>query len=170
MSRALELLLLNDFRDLTKAYIKQFPWSYVKFNSNMPTDVLDELALYGEFIKNNRETIVRAASFGISGYAAMYKVEAKTSFDEFKLIYFLGKAIERRLVHANHVKIAQIHMFSMVDMLDYRLETLNIFKPKLTAAMLELVRRRSFDVELGATGCYLTYKCVATTPNDLRAA
>lgn len=169
MSRALELVLLRDFRRLIKIYIESFPHSYARFNRG-PTDFDRDLVLYRNSIANNAEAIIRAAAKGIGDYAALYGVRAGQSFDEFKTIYFLGRAIESRLIASNYVRISQVHMFTMIGLLDARLVSLGIRKSKLTRAMTELVRVQRFDSELGIDGCYLVYKCVATTPRDYTPA
>lgn len=167
MSRALEVLLLGDFRLLSKVYIEAFPFSYAKYHS-APVDFAADLEIYVERIITNREAIFRRAAWGISGYTALYKVMAVESFDEFKTIYFLGRAIERHLLEAKHVQLAQIHMFTMIGLLDRKLQSLGIYKENLTAAMTRLIRVSRFDQELGTTGCYLIYKCISTTPRHLK--
>lgn len=166
MSRALEVLLLSDFRLLTKVYIEAFPYSYAKYHS-VPVDFAADLEVYVDRIMSNSEAIFRGAAWGIGGYSALYKVMAIESFDEFKTIYFLGRAIERHLLAAKHVQMAQIHMFTMIGLLDRKLQSLGIYKPNLTQAMTGLIRVSRFDEELGATGCYLIYKCISTTPRHL---
>lgn len=166
MSRALEVLLLGDFRLLAKVYMEAFPYSYAKYHS-APVDFQADLEIYIDRIMANREAIFRGAAWGISGYSALYKVMAVESFDEFKTIYFLGRSIERHLLEAKHVQIAQIHMFTMIGLLDRKLQSLGISKENLTRAMTRLIRVSRLDQELGTTGCYLIYKCISTTPRHL---
>ncbi|WP_395391527.1 hypothetical protein WBP07_12805 [Novosphingobium sp. BL-8A] len=129
-----------------------------------------ELKIYEDVITANKDDIFRAAAFGISGYSNLYRVMPRESFDEFKLIYYLGIAIERRLSHAGHAKTAQIHMFAMIGLMDEALRNRKVIKPLLTGAMTQLIRFNHFYKELGNTGCYLTYKCSSTAPKHACAA
>lgn len=169
MSRALEILLKNHFRVIVKVYVASFAHSYAKL-VNGPADFEDELKIYEDLINSRAAEIYRAAAFGISGYSNMYRVLPRDSFDEFKLIYFLGRAIEHQLVALKLAKTTQIHMFAMIGLLDEALKNKGVFKPLLTGAMTHLIRFGHFVEELGQTGCYLIYKCSSTAPHDTASA
>lgn len=164
MSRFLEEMLKRDLRILVKVYIETFPFSYARYNAG-PADFQKDLNIYEDLILSNADDICRAAAWGISGYSALYRVMPKDGIDEFKSVYYLGRAIERHLLAANHVKIAQIHMFTMVGLMDEKLKRKGVRKPTLTKSITELIKLSRFDQELGATGCYLVYKCSSTAPN-----
>jgi hypothetical protein len=165
LSRDLEIRLKPQLESLMGAYIRAFPHSFAKFNRG-PVDFTAELEVYAATLDTFKIELVRAAAFAISGYANLYGVYPNNGFDEFKKIYFLGRAIERRLTEANNVRIAKIHMFSMIGMMDAHLQKLGIRKQPLTRAMTRLIRSSldDFDKQLGQTGCYLIYKCSSTAP------
>lgn len=165
MSRFLEEMLKSDLRRLLKVYVETFPFSYAVYNAG-PADFMDDLHIYEGIITANGDDIRRAAAWGISGYSNLYRIMAKDGFDEFKSIYYLGRAVERHLLRANHVKMAQIHLFTMIGLLDEKLKHLGISKPLLTGAMTQLIKLSKFDSELGSTGCYLVYKCSSTVPKQ----
>jgi len=156
------MLLKADFRRTVKAYLSTFAHAYFPYGSAPAADYGRNLALYRSVVEREIESIYKAAASGITGYTATYRVLAKESFDEFKVVYFLGRAIEAQLQHAGFPQIAQIHMYIMIGMLDERLELLGIVKAHLTGALTALIKLGRFEQELGRTGCYLIYKCVST--------
>ena len=167
MSRALELLLNKQLRTLTSVYVATFAHSYAKLASG-PVDFDNELKIYEQVIEKNAESIFRSAAFGISGYCSLVGVFPRESFCQFKLIYFLGRAINAQLEEFGHAKLAQIHMFTMIGLLDEALVFKSIHKPRLTATMTRLIRFGRFWSELGHIGCYVSYKSSSTAPDDVR--
>jgi hypothetical protein len=75
--------------------------------------------------------------------------------------------VNAQLEELGQAKIAQIHMFSMIGLLDEALLFKKVRKPRLTATMTRLIRFGRFWSELGHIGCYLTYKCSSTAPDDV---
>jgi hypothetical protein len=120
---------------------------------------------YKQVIQDYAPEIFKAAAAGINTYLNLYSVRAATSADEYKIVYFLGLAIERRLEEMGYAELAQVHMFSMIGLLDFRLRTLKINKPNLMVAMTRLVKQGRFREQLGQNGGYLIYKSVSTTPD-----
>lgn len=169
MSTAIEIVLKSDFRDLIQVYIATFAHSYARLNSG-PADFDQDLAIYDSLINSKSDDIIRAAAFSITGYSHLYKVLPRETFDEFKIIYYLGLAIERHLTKAGHAKIVQVHMFTLIGLMDEALRRKGVVKPQLTGAMTQLIRFGYFDRELGNTGCYLIYKCSSTAPKHQDAA
>jgi hypothetical protein len=165
VSRQLEMTLKPHLEKLVEAYLLGFPYAYANYNRG-PADFFAELNLYKVVLETWKVELVRAAAWGISGYANLYGVFPSNGFDEFKKIYFMGRAIERRLIETNNVKIAKVHMFTMIGMMDACLESKGVKKAPLTVAMTKLIRLGldEFDKELGRTGCYLIYKCSSTAP------
>jgi len=168
MSKTIEVILKKDFRDLIQVYIATFAHSYARLNSG-PADFDKDLVVYDNLINAKAEDIIRAAAFGISGYSNLYKVMPRETFDEFKIIYYLGLAIEKHLTKAGHAKIVQVHMFTLIGLMDEALKRKGVLKPQLTGAMTTLIRFGHFDRELGNTGCYLIYKCSSTAPSHMAA-
>jgi hypothetical protein len=166
MSRAFELTLGGLFTQIAKVYVHSFPLAYATYKRMDPefvlADITSPLADYKKTIESNRDAIFRVAAADINRYLSNYSVHANQSADEFKIIYFMGRAIERHLVKEGFPEHARAHLFVMIGLLDYRLQTLGVMKPKLTKALTKLIKLNAFDQELGANGCYLTYKCVAT--------
>lgn len=159
----IEERLKHDLRVLTKVYIEAFPFSYARFVQG-PADFMDDLKIYENIIETNYFDIRRAAATGVQNYCALYEIMPVNGVDEFKSIYYLGRAIEAHLLAQKHIRISQVHMFTMIGLLDEKLQSLGVFKDQLTVAMTGLVRAREFDNELGKTGCYLIYKCSSTAP------
>ncbi len=170
MSRGLELTLGGRFTQIAGVYVKSFPLAYaayMRMSSDLPlVEVLSPLKEYKTVIINNRDAIFRVAAADINRYLNNYSVHANQSADEFKIIYFMGRAIERHLIKDGCPEHARAHLYCMIGLLDFRLETLGVSKPKLTRALTRLIKFNAFNEELGATGCYLTYKCVATVKLD----
>lgn len=161
MSRGLEITLGGLFKEHVRIFIEAFPRSYAKYKKG-PVDFEEDLEKYSGTIVDNAEAIFRLAARDINSYLNLYMIHANKSADEFKIIYFLGRAIERHLIHAGYVEISRVHMFIMIGLLDYRLQTKGVKKDPLTNALTKLIRLGLFDQELGQTGCYLIYKCVST--------
>jgi len=168
MTRGLELTLKGNFINFTKFFVEAFPRSYDKYGAD-PAEFDDNLALYTQTINSKCDEIYRMTARDINTYINLYSIHVNQSADEFKIIYYLGRAIEKWLVKNGLAEIAQIHMFAMIGLLDFKLETLGYNKPKLTKAMIKLIRFGKIDEELGVTGCYLTYKCVSTAEKKLAA-
>lgn len=162
MSRAEEIVLKDLFVDFSVVYVQTFAVSYGKCGC-APEEYGRNLLTYRRVIKEFAPEIFRAAATAINSYLNLYSVRAASSPDEYKIIYFLGRAIERRLEELGCAEIAQVHMHSLVGLLDYRLRTLGIDKPHLRKAMIKLIRSGRFDEQLGQTGGYLIYKTCSTT-------
>jgi len=163
MARALEITLGSRFREGIQVFINTFPRSYAAYRVG-PTDFQPALYIYTQTIADNVDAIYRIAARGIHSHLHLYNIHANQSADEYKIIYHLGRAIEKHLVNAGAPDLAQVHMFSVIGLLDYRLQTLGIHKPKLLTDMTKLIRLNKFDSEMGQTGGYMVYKCVSTTP------
>lgn len=169
MFRYLEERLKKDLIVLLGVYIRTLPYSLAK-HAKGPVDFDADLSIYEELINTNCVEICRATAVSVGGYSALYRVMPMDGVDEFKTIYFLGRAIEKHLKTGGHIKLAQAHMFSVIGLLDEKLKSKGVVKPHLTAALTELVRLAQFDKELGATGCYLIYKCSSTAPKHMIGA
>lgn len=159
----IEERLKHDLRVLALIYVQSFPYAYSIFRRG-PADFMEDLAIYREVIEDNWFAIRSASAAGIQKYCNLYEIMPNNGVDEFKSVYYLGRAIEAQLLSRSHVRIAQVHMFSMIGLLDEKLKRVGVSKPPLTAAMTNLIRVREFDEQLGKTGCYLIYKCSSTTP------
>lgn len=161
MSRGLEITLRGSFVAITRAYVEAFPRAYRAFGASSD-DFEESLASYASVIEENCEAIYRVAAAEISTYLNLYNIHANKSADEFKIIYYVGVAIERHLQRVGLAYVGQVHSFAMVGLLDFRLQTLNYKKPQLTKALTRLIKLGKLESELGATGCYMIYKCVST--------
>lgn len=161
MTRGLEITLGGSFRIIAGAYVDSFSRAYIAYSGKI-VEVNSPLNTYKQVIINNGHAIFRAAAAEINRYLSNYSVHANQSADELKVIYFVGRSIEKHLVNDGFPEIAQVHMFCMIGLLDYRLQHLQIEKPTLTKALTRLVRLNVFHEELGRTGCYLAYKSVST--------
>lgn len=166
MSRPYEILLTDKFRKLVIAFIKSFPEAAEEYGGCTDEDVEKYLNTYAEVLETYNVNIFRVAAHAVSSYMLQFKIHANQSIDEFKLINFLGFEISNFLEKLGHYKIAQIHSFAVIRMLDYRLETLGLDRPLLTTAMHEMVRRRVLDEKMGNTGAYLLYKCLGETAKE----
>jgi hypothetical protein len=167
MSRGLELTLSGLFTRFSKIFITTFPRSISRF-SELPEDQIKQsITIYSSVIGDNCAAIYRLAAQNLNQYLNRYSVHANQSADEYKIIYYLGRAIERHLRANGHDLLAQVHMATMIGLLDFRIASKGIIKPKLTAAMGKLIRGNYFDEEMGQNGCYMIYKCVSTTPDDI---
>ena len=162
MTRALEIVLKNQFDRFAAIYIDTFERSYEAYGAP-DADFDKNFDLYCAVVQGNWEAICRIAAAEINTYLNLYSIHVRLSADEFKIAYYLGVAIERHLQRVGLVEVAQIHMFSMIGILDFRLRTLGYRKPQLTKAMTKLIKLGVMNAELGPTGCYLTYKCVSTS-------
>jgi|GEM_PF-2589081 len=165
----IEERLKGDLRDLIKTYIDTFPFSYAVF-SNAPVDFALELDVYAGTIEDKFISIISAAAAGIQKYCNLFDISPVKGIDEFKTIYFLGRAIEAQLLNVKNVRLAQIHMYTMIGLMDEKLKSKNVQKEELTHAMLSLIDQREFDNEMGKTGCYFTYKCSSTASEHKKIA
>lgn len=163
MANFIEERLKSDLRRLSKVYVKTFPFSYAVFTRG-PADFMADLAVYHAEIEDNYLAIRAAAAAGIVKYCNLYGIMPVNGVDEFKSVYFLGRAIEARLLKEGHVRIAQVNMFTMIGLMDEKLQKRGVYKNLLTKALTHLVRIREFDEQLGKNGAYLIYKCSSTAP------
>ncbi len=164
MSRALEILLRQQFIIATRNYVVRFPRSFDAYG--FEPSYYDELfEKYAACIDDNAEAIYRGAAREMGQYIHDYKVHVQEYADEFKLVYYLGRAIERHLIRQGHIDAAKVHMFSLLEMLVFRLRTKGIFKKELTTSIASLIREghEKLNEELGRNGLYLVFKCVSTT-------
>ncbi len=162
MSNFIEVRFKSDLKDLVSVYINAFPHSYSSFNKG-PVDFDADLNIYANTITNNYNNILSASASGIQKYCNLFGISPINGVDEFKTIYFLGRAIEKQLLNLKNVRVSQIHMYTMIGLMDEKLNTKKAPKPELTHAMLNLIDQREFDNEMGKTGCYFTYKCSSTS-------
>lgn len=163
MSRAIEIVLRDTFVRHVGVFLRTFPRAYLKSGGN-PEDFGQNFAVYKTVIELFKDEVFRAAATGINNYLNFYLIRADASVDEFKVIFFLGRAIERRLSDRGLEAIAKAHSYAMIGLLDYRLRTLGIAKPKLTTAMALVADSGKWDAQLGQNGGYLIYKTISTTP------
>lgn len=168
MSLSADEVLRATLKRVTLVYIKTLARACYRFEKNVADSAKfnEILFTYSEIIGPAYGDICREAAEGISSYLNLYNVRAEESADEYKVIYYLGMAIFKRLQHAKADEAAKIHLFGMIGMLDFRLLDIGVDKPPLRRALMELVRYNRFESELGATGCYLIYKCVSTVDRD----
>lgn len=165
MPHPFEHTLATRFLQVTKIYIQTFPRAHIAGGFDA-WDAGQNLQAYKAAIQDTYLAARRVAADELNAYLNLYGVRASFSADEFKLIYFMGRAITYQLRNIGYHEIAQVHQIAMLGMLDYRLRTLEISKKQMLNAMATLVRSEKFDSELGKTGCYLAYKCVSTTAKD----
>ncbi len=161
MSRPFEIMLRDELIQFTTVYVETFARSYFRFDPSHP-GYGQSLLAYRKTIEENAESIYRAAAAGISSYLYDFDIIPNKSIDEFKFVYFLGRSIQLQLNARGLQHVAKVHMFTMIGLLDFRLRTLGYQKSQLRKAMTKLVRLDQFEAQLGATGCYLIYKCVST--------
>lgn len=169
MAGFIEERLKHDLKVLAAVYVETFPFSYARF-LKAPADFMEELGIYDALIREKFFDIRAAAASGIQKYCNLYEIMPTNGVDEFKSIYYLGRAIEAQLLAKSYVRMAQIHMYTMIGLMDEKLKSKGVYKDQLTAALTNLVKVREFDDQLGRTGCYLTYKCASTAPNHTKAA
>jgi hypothetical protein len=163
MSRGHAIILKTHIVKMLGVYIKSFPRAYLKKFPNAETaDVQSSLEEYSAVIEAKTQELVTITGEEIGFYTNLYNVHTNQSADEFKLIYYVGIALERHLKSQGLDHVGKAHMYAMIGMLDYRLRELQIFKPLMSKAMLTLVDTGRFHVEMGRNGCYLLYKCVST--------
>lgn len=170
MPNPVEMVLKKTFGSVCKSFISAFPNSYENFklksgNSGSNSAYQAAFDAYSSLIEKNSDKIYRAAAFDISEYLYLYKVQPNQTIDEYKAVYFLGRVIERFLIRDATLELAQIHSYSMIHLLDFRLISLGVKRPLLTKAMLTLIDQREFnnkkfDEQMGVVGCYLVYKCL----------
>ena len=96
MTRPLEITLKSSFLALTSAYVTSFPRAY-QASGFAPDEFNNNLHNYTEVISQNCEAIYRIAAMDIHAYLNLYNVHANKSADEYKLIYYLGGAIDKHL-------------------------------------------------------------------------
>ncbi len=161
MSHPLIQILKTHFRALASVYVESFADATWKYGEDDAHE--HRITQYTSVITDNFPDIFRMAAGDMAVYLNSYDIHINQSADEFKLIYFLGRAIERYLKGKGLLAVAQIHMYLMIGLLDDRLRTRGYDKPPLSRAMGKLIRLNEFDSELGKHGCYLLYKCVSTS-------
>jgi hypothetical protein len=169
LSRSEELTLKSHFVAFSGIYVRTFSRSY-GIRQCDPAMYGRNLIVYKKILTDGAPEIFKAAAAGINAYLNLYSVRAAKSADEYKIIYFLGLAIERQLQEMGYAELAQVHMFSMIGLLDYRLRTLGIDKPSLRIALTKLIKQGKFEEQLGRNGGYLIYKSISTTPSCMSAA
>jgi hypothetical protein len=164
MSRTFEIVFGNALARMAGIYSKTFTRAHSIALPGEIASLEEDRDLYNQVLIGFSEELVRAACSGINIYVNFYKIRISSSVDEFKIIYYLGRAIERRLIERGLPHLARVNLYSMISLLNYRLERMNICKPKLTTAMLLVMDDGRVDEQLGKHGCYLIYKTVSTTP------
>lgn len=159
------LQLKTRLSEAVQLYIESFPRSYVRFGQDYGAPMSEigrAFDIYVAAIRSNATAICENAAEGISIYLNLYQVTPRDEVDEFKYIFYVGQAIKNHLPQVK--QIIGSHLFSMIGMLDFIIDEHGIVrKDTLTRAMMKIIREGAFDDELGATGCYLIYKCVSTT-------
>lgn len=168
MSLSADAVLRDSLKRVTHVYIESLARSYRKFQRDAASieEYSEFLFAYVEIITREFGDICHEAKTGINSYLYLYNIHAKESADEFKIVYYLGMTIYKHLQRNGAAVTAQVHLFAMIGLLDDKLKSLGIHKPQLVRALTTLVRNGRFESELGATGCYLIYKCVSTVDRE----
>ena len=166
MNRPYEIILTESFRELLPIYVSTFGASAIEFGLDNEHRYLELLGFYENVIENDVEKIFELAVRFVGQYMNQFKIHAVNTIDEYKSIYFLGIAISSILDGYEFHSTAKVNLFSMVKMLDYRLTTLNAFRPQMSVALQDQIRRNKFYDKFGNTGCYLLYKCIGSAVSE----
>jgi hypothetical protein len=147
-------------------YLQSFPRSYVSYGG--PLENLRDLRLkYQEVVDDRTELILNASHGAINKYLYLYDVRV-SSPDQFKIIYFVGWAINNQLELAGLTDLQPVHLFSMIGMLDNELKAqAQIERAPLTNALTKAARRFTLFDELGPLGTYLIYKTMTNAIRDV---
>lgn len=174
MSHPLLQTLKGGFKLCLGFYIDAFPRAYAAYITEKPGNgsvpaTPDQfsayLRAYTTTIENNLDAIFRAAAQEVGNYLNLYNIHANQSADEYKLIYFLGRAIGKHVSATGLRPMQHAHFYAMIGLLGDRLEECGFHKPELTRAMKRLIKADQIEEQLGKTGGYLVYKCVSTAGN-----
>jgi hypothetical protein len=130
MPNYIEERLKHDLKVLATVYVASFPHSFSKFIRG-PADFLDDLEIYESLIEEKYFEIRRGAVANIQRYCNLYGIMPTNGVDEFKSIYYLGRAIETQLLANSYVRMAQVHMFTMIGLMDEKLNSQGVFKDQL---------------------------------------
>ena len=164
MSQAIGGILREQLTDFCEVYVATYARSYFVYDPQYP-GYGQSLVAYCKIIRDNADAIYRAATAGVSRYIYDYSIHVDPTVDEFKCVYFLGLAIHTKLLANGQPHAANVHLFTMIGLLDARLRTMGFGKKQLLKAMMMVVRDGQFERDLGTNGCYLIYKCVSTSDN-----
>ena len=159
MNKPYQVVLSESFKELIPVFIASFGQAAIDFGLDNEQRYTDLLGYYENVIENYTEEIITNSINFTSQYMTQFKIQAIDTIDEYKLVYFLGIGISTVLDKFEFHTTAKINLFSMVCMLDYRLETLDAFRPKMSGAIQDQIRRGKFYDKFGNSGCYLLYKC-----------
>ena len=166
MNKPYQIILSEAFKELVPVYVASFGKASIDFGIDNKRRYSELLRYYEDTITRHAEDIIRNAVKFTSQYMMQFKIRAVDTIDEYKLVYFLGLSISTALEEYELYTTSKINLFSMVCMLDHRLQTLNAFRPKMSEAILDQIRRGKFSDKFGNTGCYLLYKCTGSAARE----
>jgi hypothetical protein len=176
MTHPLLHTLKASFKLFLGFYVDTFPRAYASYITEKnpgpgwgpatPEQFQAYLRAYVTTIENNIDAIFRSAAQELGNYLNLYSIHANQSADEYKLIYFLGRAIGRHISATGLRPMAHTHSYAMIGLLGDRLAERGCPKPQLTRALKRLIKADQLDDQLGNTGLYLVYKCVSTVLDD----
>lgn len=114
---------------------------------------------------------IENATFGhIVRYINFYRIAPSGGvFDEFKNIYFLGKAILVHLNAAGLVDVARLHQRAMLRLLNFRLQfPYNAEREPLTERIRAAIEHGTIVEHFGEYGWYIIYKCLFNAAREAR--
>jgi len=155
------------YRENLRKTVFHFVRSVDAHVQGVATDSATQTKVLGDF-KNtcvaHSDDIIDNAFTETVRYLNYYSVIPTDSVDEFKLIYFLGRAISSVMDKQSLPEARKLTDIVTISLLDRRLEYKGgKSRPMMTRALNRIATHDDFDEKLGVHGMYLMYKCVDNT-------
>jgi hypothetical protein len=170
MAHPIQVIYLNTLKGTIKTLLGGFHDAYSLFAPN-PTEE-EAKRLFNDIesvVENSYQKIIEAATGHIVRYLNYYAVEPRGNVDEFKAIYFVGRAISDFLEREGLSDCMKINWFAVVWALDFRhYAHTGHYRPNLTLRLHKLIREAKVNEHLGSNGMYLIYKCASNSVLDFK--
>lgn len=168
MPHPIQVIYLNTLKGTVRTLLSGFHDAYSLYAPNGTEEEAQRLfADIESVVQRSYLKIIEAATGHIVRYLNYYSVEPRGNVDEFKAIYFVGRAISDFLEKEGLSDCVKVNWFAVVWALDYRYWShTGHWRKNLTQRLHKLIREAKVAEHLGSNGMYLIYKCASNSVLD----
>lgn len=161
MSKPIQIIYEPYYRKFKKLFIETLPFVYYDYQVGNNENELKKIQQdFERCITLNTDSIYIATSAEINTYLNDFSVKPNGTIDEFKIIFFLAKALNRFLKRDGLHTVAKVSLLIMLYQLNFRLNSVQAHRPQLTRQSIRMIKNSILFEKTGEVGLYLTYKCL----------
>ena len=161
MPHPIQIIYQPYYRKFVTIFTNALPFVYCDYKIGDDKNELKQIQLdFEKCITLNADKIYIVTSNKINTYLNDFSVMPKGTIDEFKIIFFFAKTLAKFLERDGLHTVAKTTLLTMVYLLDYRLNTVQAHRPKLTQQSIRMIGNSILFQKTGEVGLYLTYKCL----------